>query len=152
MEKDTLPEYERLDPSDITDPERSVAEWRKGVTEQLNRQAKLEANRDGSSKTLNKLLMFFGSTITAAALGMFVWAWNANATYHTRALEIRSNRERASENSERLEVYRDRNQELLNRVSGLDATNRAINRRLDRQGRQLEEILDQLQRGYNRRR
>jgi hypothetical protein len=127
------------------DPDVAAHEWRRSVSRALNRQARLEAERTGASKTTGKIVAFFGSTITAAAIGGFVWLWDTQATSQQHEARIARMSEEQQEQTEALETTDATLDAIERRVTQNEAAQRAVNERLDR-------ILEELQRQRGNRR
>lgn len=114
------------------DPDVAAHEWRRSVSRALNRQARLEAERTGASKTTGKIIAVFGSIITAAALAGFGWLWNTQAKGQEHESAIARMNEVQTQQSESIETAETEATAVERRVSGNEAAIRSINERLDR--------------------
>ena len=112
-------------------------------------QAKIEHERTGASKTTSRLVTVFGSLITAAAIGCFVWIWNANATNAAQSVEIETLENNPPSTHGHAEMEREA-RERERRLGALEGSYTAINARLDRIEREEAarhaEVLEELRR------
>jgi hypothetical protein len=112
------------------DPDVAFLEWRRQVTRALNRQTKIEAERTGASRTTSKLIAFFGTTITAAAIGCFVWLWNTQAASQQHSNRLAQQEREQQEQSESIEENATKIDTIDRRLTSNEATTRAVNERL----------------------
>lgn len=90
----------------------------------------LEWQRVGATKSTNRYLLVFGGLGTALALAFLVMTWKANGEDARRDAEI-AHLSTAVVNERALEL----------RIVRVDAAQKALTVRLDRQSRQLDELL-----------
>lgn len=102
---------------------------------------KIENERSGAGKLTSRLLAIFGGLGTAIAIAFAALLWNGNAADAGRDAAIAHQAEKATENTSAIRHLADEAVELERRVDGLDSATKAVNGRLDRQSRQLDELL-----------
>lgn len=112
-------------------------------------QSRIEAERTGAAKTTSMLIAVFGSTITAAAIGCFVWVWEAHASNSLRDARIEALTENPPTVHGHALIERDV-RSIEHRLVVIEASYAAINERLDRiereEGSRHEEVIDELRR------
>jgi len=102
-------------------------------------QVVIEAERAGAQKLRTRLFAIFGSMITAAAIGGFVWVWDAQASNQSQDAAIERINERAHEHDptppghEEIEAQQATTDR---RVDGIERSTKAITGRLDRMERE----------------
>lgn len=101
----------------------------------MARQERTEAERTGAQKNTSRMVGFFGTFITAGALGLFGWVWQTAAQTQRHEALIDRTIERAAEHDpsppghEELELAIRNNERL---VEASDSVTKQINVRLDR--------------------
>lgn len=117
----------KLDPSYVR---RTLSDLKKGQASQRE----IEAERTGASKLTAKLLTFFGTVITAAAIGGFVWVWDAQAANHRQDAEIVHFEERMHSHDPAPAGHEDLEASVLEnsrRIAAANSEARVIKTRLD---------------------
>jgi len=95
------------------------------------KQAEVESERRGAAKTQSRLVTIFGALFTASVIAGFAWVWNANTTNAAQEVELGVLSTNPPATHGHVELAHEgaaRDQ----RISALEASYAAINRRLDR--------------------
>jgi len=91
-------------------------------------QSMIEAKRAGASKLLARLIAVFGSLMTAAAIGGFVWVWTAQTSNALQDVAIEQLVKRDSQH----EDMQTANHEIERRIDEVERATKSINTRLNR--------------------
>lgn len=128
------------------------------IKEAQDEQSDIEAQRTGAGKLTAKLVTLFGAIITAAAVGGFVWVWDAQASNARQDSDLRHIIERTHEHDPAPLGHGEitaAQRATERRVDGLEAAQSAVNARLDRadakQTRRHQDLMEAIRRVRSRR-
>lgn len=115
--------------------ERTLRNTLEGIEKAQLAQRDIESKRAGASSTRAKLLGAFGGLLTAAAIGGFVWVWDAQTTNALQDAAIQQVQLDARNHDAPPPGHGDLTAAdvvLQRRVDGVEGATKAINERLDR--------------------
>ncbi len=112
-------------------------------------QAIAEAQRVGASKLTAKLVAFFGATITAAAIGSFIWVLDVQSQNQAQTTAIKQlnkggPREHGHQGIEA--IHTEDRAEDMRRVDAVETAQKSLGERLDRRDAAMSQRLDDIMR------